>query len=186
MPRIVWKTFLKVWINVRNWTGYRISSFKFDLMLTKIISGHQTGADIAAIDAARDQGFPCGGWVSRGRETEEGPLHEKYIVNEMITGDYSARTRQNIVYSDGTVIFTHGKITGGSELTRRFAVELQKPWLHIDLSISGFPESVKMLSDFIADNNIKTLHVAGKAASNDTRVYEPVYRIIEGYLRYTS
>lgn len=155
-------------------------------MLTKIISGHQTGADIAAIDAARGHGFPCGGWVSRGRETEAGPLSEKYVVNEMITGGYAERTKQNVIYSDGTVIFTHGELTGGSDLTRRYADEENKPWLHIDLSIYGMPEGIRLLADFIADNVIETLHVAGKCASNDSRIYEPVYRIIEGYLRFST
>lgn len=52
-------------------------------MLQKIFTGHQTGADIAAIDAAIDIIFL--GWVPKGRKTEIGPLPEKYIVQEMIT-----------------------------------------------------------------------------------------------------
>ena len=47
-------------------------------MLKKIISGCQTGADIAAIDAAIDNGFPYGGWVPKGRRTEAGPLPLTY------------------------------------------------------------------------------------------------------------
>jgi hypothetical protein len=31
---------------------------------------------------------------------------------------YAKRTEQNILDSDGTVIFTFGKLTGGSELAR--------------------------------------------------------------------
>lgn len=153
-------------------------------MLIKIISGHQTGADIAAIDAARTHDFPCGGWVSRGRTTDAGPLDEKYVVNEMITGGYLECTRQNVAYSDGSVIFTFGNLTGGSELTRRYAVEEKRPWLHIDLSKYGMPEGVRLLADFIAEYEIGVLNVAGRSASSDYRIYEPVYRIIEGYLRF--
>ena len=43
-------------------------------MLKKIISGCQTGADIAAIDAAIDNGFPYGGWVPKGRLNEASSL----------------------------------------------------------------------------------------------------------------
>jgi Circularly permutated YpsA SLOG family len=43
-------------------------------MLSKIVSGGQTGADQAALDAAIELGFPHGGWVPKGRKTESGPL----------------------------------------------------------------------------------------------------------------
>ncbi|MFO7971456.1 MAG: putative molybdenum carrier protein [Desulfobacterales bacterium] len=35
-------------------------------MLTKIISGGQTGADQAALDAAIELGIPHGGWIPKG------------------------------------------------------------------------------------------------------------------------
>ncbi|WP_245695024.1 putative molybdenum carrier protein [Desulforhopalus singaporensis] len=152
--------------------------------MEKIISGHQTGADIAAIDAAMAHDFPCGGWIGRGRLTEAGPLDERYVVNEMLTGGYPERTKQNVLYSDATVVFTHGLLTGGSAQTGKFADELEKPWLHIDLAQSGPFESIRMIADFINDHNVKTLNVAGKSASNDSRIYDAVYRIIDGFLKY--
>ena len=36
-------------------------------MLEKIISGGQTGADQAALDAAIKLGIPHGGWIPKGR-----------------------------------------------------------------------------------------------------------------------
>jgi hypothetical protein len=42
-------------------------------MLECVISGFQTGADIAGIFAARDHGIPAGGAVPRGFLTEDGP-----------------------------------------------------------------------------------------------------------------
>jgi len=46
-------------------------------MLTKIISGGQTGADRAALDAAIKMGIEHGGWTPKGRKTEDGVLPEK-------------------------------------------------------------------------------------------------------------
>ena len=41
-------------------------------MLTKIISGGQTGADRAALDVAIEFHIPHGGWIPKGRRTENG------------------------------------------------------------------------------------------------------------------
>ena len=41
-------------------------------MIKKIISGGQTGADIAALDFAIKHNSPHGGWVPKGRKAEEG------------------------------------------------------------------------------------------------------------------
>jgi Circularly permutated YpsA SLOG family len=46
-------------------------------MLKKIISGGQTGADQAALDAAIKLGIPHGDWIPKGRPTESGRLPDK-------------------------------------------------------------------------------------------------------------
>ncbi|NIA20234.1 MAG: hypothetical protein GWP07_07385 [Xanthomonadaceae bacterium] len=38
--------------------------------MTKIISGGQTGADRAGLDAAMKLNIPVGGWCSKGRKAE--------------------------------------------------------------------------------------------------------------------
>ena len=103
-------------------------------MLSKIISGGQTGADQAALDAAIELGIPHGGWIPKGRLTEAGPLPDKYGLTEMTNKDYLKRTKQNVLDSDATVIFSHGDLKGGSKRTADFATELRKPFLHIDLT----------------------------------------------------
>jgi hypothetical protein len=45
-------------------------------MLRKIISGGQTGADIAGLDAAVLLHIPTGGTVMKGFKTESGPNFE--------------------------------------------------------------------------------------------------------------
>ena len=102
-------------------------------MLTKIISGGQTRADQAALDFAIENDMSHGGWIPKGRMTEEGPLPARYYLQEMPTKSYPKRSEKNILDSDGTLIVPHGKITGGTALTRKLAVKHAKPWLHIDL-----------------------------------------------------
>jgi Circularly permutated YpsA SLOG family len=40
-------------------------------MITRIVSGGQTGVDRAALDVSLALGIPCGGWSSRGRNAED-------------------------------------------------------------------------------------------------------------------
>jgi hypothetical protein len=45
---------------------------------SRIVSGGQTGVDRAALDIARELGMPYGGFVPKGRWTEDGPLPADY------------------------------------------------------------------------------------------------------------
>ena len=90
-------------------------------MIRRIISGGQTGADRAALDVAIKLDMPHGGWIPKGRKTEDGILPRKYHMQEMPTASYPKRTERNILDSDGTLILSRGKLTGGSALTRRLA-----------------------------------------------------------------
>ena len=91
------------------------------IVLKKIISGGQTGADQAALDAAIKYNLPHGGWVPKGRLTENGPLPDEYRLKEMLTKNYLDRTEKNVLASEGIVIITHGKLTGRSALTKKLA-----------------------------------------------------------------
>ena len=85
-------------------------------MITKIITGGQTSADRAALDVAMEEGIHHGGWIPKGRNTEPGPLPERYQLTEMATDEYPKRTEQNVIDSDGTLIISHGELTGGLQI----------------------------------------------------------------------
>ncbi len=151
-------------------------------MLKKIISGGQTGADQAGLDAAIKNSIPHGGAIPKGRMTENGVLSEKYKLEEMTAKSYPKRTEKNVMDSDGTVIFTHGKLTGGSLLTHKKAVENGKPVIHLDLLTVDIEQAGAALSQFIIDNNIEVLNVAGARASKDERIYGTVFEIVDNVL----
>ena len=152
------------------------------MIIKKIISGGQTGADQAALDAAIKLGFPHGGWAPKGRKTEAGPLPEKYNLQEMPTGSYPERTEQNVIDSDGTVIISHGKLTGGSKLTDKLAEKHLRPCLHVDLNKTAAFIAVSIISSWIDLHKIKILNVAGSRASKDPDIYQDVKFIIEGVI----
>jgi len=147
-------------------------------MLKTIVSGFQTGADIAGADAAISCNFPYMGWIPKGRRTEDGPLDKKYDAWEMVTVGYPKRTEKNIMASDGTVIFTHGKLTGGSALARKLAARHKKSCLHLNMLTHSKTDAVHTLLAWIAKNNIEALNVAGRSASQDDRIYAVVFEVI--------
>ena len=55
----------------KNWL-YKLHKMKEVALIQKIISGGQTGADLAALDFALEIGIPHGGWIPKGRLTEVG------------------------------------------------------------------------------------------------------------------
>ncbi|MFO7620955.1 MAG: putative molybdenum carrier protein, partial [Bacteroidales bacterium] len=140
-------------------------------MIRKIISGGQTGADRAALDVAIEHGIPHGGWIPKGRKTEAGRLSSKYQLKEMPTADYPERTEKNVIDSDGTLIISHGELTGGSEYTCKMAQNHNKPWIHVDASKYSVDAAVEVIRAWISGNNIKVLNVAGPRASKDPRIY---------------
>jgi hypothetical protein len=148
-------------------------------MITKIVSGGQTGADRAALDFAIQHSIPHGGWIPKGRLTEEGPLSDHYRLREMETRNYSKRTEQNVIDSDGTLILSHGKLSGGSALTRQFAKKHQRTWLHIDFDNSSMEEAAEQIKKWIEENKIKTLNVAGPRTSKDSRIYRKTLELLE-------
>jgi hypothetical protein len=141
-------------------------------MIKKIISGGQTGADRAALDLAITLNLPYGGWIPKGRKSENGILPDKYKLKEMPTTSYSKRTEQNVLDSDGTLIVSRGKLIGGSALTKELAEKHGRPCLHVDLSASGFPEPAKIIHSWIIQNGIETLNVAGPRAGEDPEIHK--------------
>lgn len=155
-------------------------------MLKKVISGGQTGADQAGLDVAIKLGIPHGGWIPKGRMTEVGPLPEKYNLQEMTTKSYHKRTEQNILDSDGTLIVSHGKLTGGSKLTVDLAKKHCRPFLHLDLKSMSMVYAGRMLVSWLTDNGIKVLNVAGTRGSKDPEIYDATVKLLEGSLERTG
>ena len=148
-------------------------------MITKIVSGGQTGADRAALDFAIGHNIPHGGWIPKGRITEDGPLPDNYKLREIETGSYMKRTEQNVIDSDGAMILSHGKLTAGSLLTRQYAKRHHRPWLHIDFNNASISESVEQIKKWVELHRIKTLNVAGPRASKDSRIYRKTLELLK-------
>ena len=147
--------------------------------MIKIISGGQTGADRAALDVAIKLNIPHDGWIPKGRKTENGTLSEIYRLKEMPTASYPARTEQNVIDSDGTLIIARGKLTGGSDYTRKMTLKHRKQLLGIDLNLTSHFDAASLIASWIKLQRVQVLNVAGPRASKDPRIYSDVLRILE-------
>jgi hypothetical protein len=146
-------------------------------VIEKIVSGGQTGSDRAGLDAAVQLEIPHGGWIPKGRKTEDGGLPEKYHLKEMPTGSYAARTEENVIDSDGTLIVSHGKLNGGSAMTRQLAKKHNQPWMHVDLEKSNFFKATMEVRSWVEQNQIEVLNAAGPRGSKDPGIYEATNKL---------
>lgn len=150
------------------------------VLVDKIVSGGQTGADRGGLDAAIKLGIPHGGWCPRGRRAEDGKVPQRYVLRETGSTSYQVRTRRNVLDSDGTVIFTRGRLEGGSLLTQQIACETGKPCLHLDLgkTAADHTAAVQRLRAWLVEERIRILNVAGSRASMAPGLQATVARLL--------
>jgi hypothetical protein len=148
----------------------------------KISSGGQTGVDRAALDVALKHGIECGGWCPKGRMDEFERIPDRYPVKELPNGGFPERTLQNAIDSDATVIFSPGKIEGGTAFTVQCCRDQQRPYVIIDAQELSIDEAAKAIVSLIQGQNIERLNIAGPRASEWAGGYDHVFAVLEKVL----
>jgi hypothetical protein len=147
----------------------------------RIVSGGQTGVDRAALDAGIESGFEIGGWCPKGRRSEDGAIPEHYPLLETPSWVYSQRTEWNVRDSDGTLVVALDRIGGGTQLTIEAARRNLKPCCIVHLLPDRDPglltdenppqEEVPRVVEWLTQNKIRILNVAGPRASSGEGTY---------------
>lgn len=162
----------------------------------KIISGGQTGVDRAALDAALATGLPTGGWCPLGRLAEDGTIPNHYPLTEAPSPEPAVRTEMNVIHSDGTLIITPAyALTEGTLYTLQMTIKHQRPCLLTLIKENNTPTAIPTTSnltvirathqqmltptkkitrkviDWLRENNIHTLNVAGPRESKVPGIY---------------
>jgi Circularly permutated YpsA SLOG family len=149
-------------------------------MLDRVISGGQTGADQAALRAARSVGIPTGGWAPLGWLTEDGPAPwlAGFGLVECPEPGYPARSRANVRDSDATLWF--GSIDSrGFVTTHDAALVLMRPFLIVYRGATR-PSQVR---GWLAKANVRVLYVAWNRESVSPGIGERVERFLVGVFR---
>lgn len=112
--------------------------------------------------------------------------HEKISeINKQLTdiielnggdGEKGETIEKNVLDTDGTVVFSFGKLSATAIESINFAKAHKKPWLHIDLETEKNPSNV--LRKWMSQFNIKALNVTGRSASRIPELKKSVNDII--------
>jgi len=153
-----------------------------------IISGGQTGSDVAGLEVAHQLKLQTGGWAPKGYKTSIGPnpelLRDKYGLKESKYG-YKIRTEQNVRDSDATIRLCVDFFSAGEICTLNAITKYGKPYFDVYLPN---PINEQECVNWIINNNIKILNVAGN--SQGKRGYDIytlagtyIYNVLEKVLR---
>jgi hypothetical protein len=147
--------------------------------IQKVISGGQTGADRAGLEAARKLGIVTGGIAPKGFLTEKGKditLGTVFGLMEDQSTDYVKRSKLNVDHSDGTIAFriqySHGTDnTIGYAQTKKWkkgTIQTMKNGYKPICCITNVKNKKKAIEDikkFIRENKIKCVNICGHRQS---------------------
>ena len=100
------------------------------MTISRIISGGQTGVDVAALRAAKSRGIRTGGTMPRGWRTLAGPrpeYRELFGMTEHTSASYPPRTYANVKNSDVTIRIALDFDSSGERCTHDATVAYRKP-----------------------------------------------------------
>jgi predicted Rossmann fold nucleotide-binding protein DprA/Smf involved in DNA uptake len=152
-------------------------------VISKIVSGGQTGADRAALDFAIENGIPHGGWCPKGRKASDGVLDSRYLLTETPSAGYSQRTHWNVRDSDGTLVVNMGELSGGTLLTTKVTAKARKPCLVVQAVASDAEQVVGQIRSWVDQENIRTLNVAGPREEKAPGIYAVTKALLSTLLR---
>jgi hypothetical protein len=121
--------------------------------------------------------------VPKGRKTAIGRLPDKYVMQETTSTTCWEGTEMNVAESDGTLIVSHGKLTGDSAFTLDLAGKHRKPCLHIDLDEQTESEVAEIVSNWVDARQILILNVGGPRASKDPKIYDATKGLLRKVIR---
>jgi hypothetical protein len=156
-----------------------------------IISGAQTGADVAGLWAAKHFGIPTGGLAPKGFNTLNGPqpiMATTFAIQEHDNFGYRERTIENLKSSDITLVCSQ-KMSPGTKLTINQCKKLKILHYLVQLDPSNLEESIFQSTwvrteikrqvdrheQLFSDRNF-ILNVAGNSTQNSARSFEFTYK----------
>ena len=160
-------------------------------MLTRVISGGQSGVDQAALRAAASLGIAIGGWCPPGRVAEDGLIPDSFPLTETPQErspaapgiPRSQRTEWNVRNSDGTLLLCPGAITqqdAGTRWTAKCAEHYAKPLLIADPAMLI---EVPRVHHWIEARGIRTMNVAGPSESTSPGIGTAAEKFVTAVLR---
>lgn len=153
--------------------------------IAQVISGGQTGADRAGLDAARAFGIKTGGWAPKDLKAEDGTIPEWYGLQAIEVDDEAEsrkrRTERNVLESDATLIVTFSTVSSpGTALTESYAQA--QPGKHVLVCMLDRAFTANEVAEWLRKAPGTSLNVAGPRES-EAGVYWPTLRLLHDAFR---
>lgn len=156
------------------------------MILKKIISGGQTGADQGGLEAAHLLGISTGGFAALNFRTENGSnydLRDIYGLEDTGIYNYIHRTELNVHRSDGTVLFGNVK-EPGTKMTIGYCIKHNKPWVHLfERKCHDIEFVANEFHRWLEYHKIEILNVAGNRESKNNGLQNAVKEFLVEALR---
>ncbi len=159
-------------------------------MLDLVISGGQTGADIAGLRAAKDASIPTACLMPCGFRTLDGPKPEYvqlYNARQHKSSAYSPRTDENVLRADGTIRLATDFGSAGERCTWNAIVKHRKAYFDVPFILENstlmaelVPDTVRPIDvvQWIREKKIRTLNVAGNSERTQPGIEAAVYKFL--------
>lgn len=144
-----------------------------------VISGGQTGADVAGLVAANSLGIPTTGWAPKGFRTERGPqriLKTKYGLLEHSSKDYGPRTELNAQAADITFIFSTNPTSAGTVKTINACVDAGTAYVTYEAYNEGTTQSIRAYLMLMMP---KVINIAGNRESKSKGLTRQVINVLK-------
>jgi hypothetical protein len=159
------------------------------MLIAKVISGGQTGADIAGLRAAKIHGIATGGYMTKGCRTQSGLKPEylsEYGMEELPYAAYKPRTLANVFAADVTIRFAEHWSSPGEICTINAIKRYNKPY--IDIPVSEFDSKPHItpleLAYWLIDGKYKIVNIAGNSERTSPGIEEWVEIFLSRSFRY--
>lgn len=86
---------------------------------------------------------------------------------------------QNVKDSDATVIIYFDKLRGGTEQTVRFCIERHRAHKLIDAAEISAENAAQIVAEFVREEKISTLNVAGPRPSEWSQGYDYAFQVLD-------
>lgn len=157
----------------------------------QVISGGQTGVDVAALRVAQCLGLRTGGLAPKGWKTTAGPkpkLKTTFKLEEGV-GGYSDRTRKNIEAANATLLLALNFSSPGTALTAACAEASGKPLhklqlpppAHGQINIVVIESAVSFLKAqlvTVSEPDSFVLNVGGNSSATCPGIFVPAYFVL--------
>jgi hypothetical protein len=129
-----------------------------------MLAAHAAGVRVLVV-LAKSVGLETGGWLPKGCKALDGKvdfLLKEFNMQEHSSPEYPPRTEANVRDSDATLRLATDFKSTGERCTLKAIKWHAKPYLDIDMKR---PLEVQQVCQWLIDNKVETLNVAGNSES---------------------